>query len=337
MSHASPEEIPHPRASVDPVSVHTPCVYFINQYGNVGVNDLEEIIELASTVYADPREIPKEAVATAVAELPWARDTHDQRVPSQRVYEDVIRCVSCSIARLCPIKTELEATIEVENAEKQLDMVADGPSWLIAARLHNIHMTAKEFEAILSDDGPIAATQQEALDVETLAGGIQNRQIKSLTTEELPARLADYLTSARRSSSFDTHEIEFIGSPYAFVVSDLSPSNGYAGIRPTEQAYGILVAKLLGIMKELGPGGRPAVLDANLQKIVRYFDGGYIAEIRMGDKSRLYAGVYVAVIETASVSGKPTYRLLVLGSHGDSEQAQQDFYDQTGLSRLPRR
>jgi len=289
------------------------------------------------------RSIPKQAVVAALEEL--APDTgNGNRVPSQRVYEDVVQCLSCVIGHICPIKTEFEATIateekqqEIERVKRQMAMFENGPEWLIAGRLHGIHMTEKAFKTMLTGTTDQATALRQNFSVDALLGDIHNRPLQPLNRKELPKELATCLTSAQRAETFETHEITFRGNNQTFVVADLSVQNGYTGIRPTEKAYGILISKLMDVMKELGPNGQPLVLSANLQKVVRYFDGGYVAEIRMGDKSRLYTGVCVAVMRAAEPSSGPTYRLLILGSHGDSEKAQQHFYDQTGLSRLQRR
>lgn len=325
--------VPSPRPSV-PVVEHGPCGYVRREYGET-IEEMREIQEMVEAEDGDLRRIPQQLAQTAISvEGMRIAGPHAKNVvPAQRTQLE-LKCGGCAVRSACLLNRELQDIATVEKREQAWQVLRDSPEWLVRYFLHAADITPKQFVAIMQDPEVSERAVRDGFSVERLMRGVHCRSVDPLKRDQLPKALADALTSARNADSFPTHELTFQNRDYAVQVSNLWDTNGYDQLKPTEQAFGILLEKFVGAMKETGPDGRPLILSTGLQKVVRQFEGGYVAEIRMTGKSRLYTGVFVAVIETLDTTGMPVYRVLLLGGHGDNERLQQKFYDQTGLSSV---
>jgi len=334
---------PHPEATANPPSssvqpgevLHPPCEPFKHVFG-----EIEDPVGLAAVLepYQTPEghtergHLARELVERAIQTEGWRYDPGDTRSAPQRA-RDALQCGSCIMRGLCPGPAEFEITHEVEEAQRLMAMFADGPVWLKRARLHNIQMTEKKFSDITSDLETWTAALQSGFSIRALLGPIRNQRDKPLTRDDLPEALRQ-LTSAKQNETFRADLLEFDDCDYAIRVVDMTANNGYQGTLPDEEAFGVLISKFLNTMMLVDQDLNPQILSARLQKPVRSFDGGLVAEFRKGGKDRLYVAAQKEATGSITDTGKPIYQIFMLGWHGDSESSQQKFYDSTGLTNL---
>jgi predicted patatin/cPLA2 family phospholipase len=106
-----------------------------------------------------------------------------------------------------------------------------------------------------------------------------------------------------------------------FTVIDASkaiPANNEA---LTLDGYGVITAKMLDRMAARNGSGKPQILTADntMQKVIESYGSAKMFELRMGGKTRLYFIVQERPSEVVDA------RIIILGAHGDNEQAQHRF------------
>lgn|GEM_PF-2352124 len=344
MTHLNPEEtklpVPHPLRIE-----HDPCALFAETFGVAAREDIKDALELIGTSPEEAEALAYSAAVSATESLPW-KDRQGP-IPSQAA-RIALRCMDCVLTDVCPIDVQLSNFAERQEAlqkrqedEGVFDAVLGGPKWLLIHGLHQNNLTTKKLREVVTaavqSNNRTGILQDAGIDIASLHAGITYRKIANLAQGDFPSVLQHALTAVRNNKSFETHTVDFNdGALRTIAVTDLTPVNGFNGVMPSEQEYGILIAKLVEAMRGVDANGQLPNLNLRMVNIIRNFEGGgKVLEMRMGGKNRMYS-VFFSIFSETDENGLPMYRMVIIGAHGGNADTQKDFLSATGISNLPR-
>lgn len=324
-----------------------PCADFTHPLAYGRVETPEEAKEVISMAEGDRglAAIPKQVARIIRMKLRPALP-NDRRLPSQRAMEEITKCARCILENICPIRVELENSLEQEKADQQMEMFENGPLLLTIARIHGVRvdgvpLNMRTFKALVSDEKATADALQKYFSIDELLGGIQNREIRPLRVQDFPAKLVRHLTCfARRPGEpepgpFKTHELSSDAAPHKFAFVDLTHLNRFKGERPSEPEFANIGNKFLDLIRNRDRNGLPWLLSPELRgkffSVIRNFPGGYIAEMRMAGKNRLYIAVVLDPMQTADTSDGATHLVVAITMHKGDEDTQEECIKAAGF------
>ena len=238
-------------------------------------------------------------------------------------------CNSCTFAGVCLVKESLTAETPDEKKMDIAEQLLSAPGWLKVVRAGHQFNGVRIGE--LDGKKIVEAIDSGKLSRDEILGGVISSEIGITQAADLPELTGFAYDSQVADTALKRYLIEPInGQAPPVEVIDASGLIDHRRVQPASpKNLAILYRKFLSNIVQADSSGRSHILepDMTMQKQIhsQHEGQGKLFEIRMSGKSRLYFTV------TAPDDTKPC-RVVIIGSHGDTEADQKDFID-ASLSR----